>query len=104
MGTVSGPVFGVGFSFFSQVRCRPMNLQKLLQRRFHDALSGLVADPAPYIAMIKPAQDAKHGDYQANCAMSLAKVLDKPPRAIAQEIVQRLKVDDLLQPPEIAGP
>ena len=47
---------------------------------FHDALAGLVADPAPYAAMVKPAQDARFGDYQANCAMSLGKVLGQPPR------------------------
>src|SRR5439155_2557140 len=51
----------------------------------------------------KPTQDAKHGDYQANCAMSLAKTLGKKPRDIAQDIVARLDLGDLLQPPEIAG-
>ena len=30
--------------------------------------------------MLKPVQDPRHGDYQANCAMSLAKVLGKKPR------------------------
>src|SRR6266852_40701 len=97
-------VLRVVHSFLSQVRFRLMNLQRLLQRRFHDALSSLVADPGPYLDMIKPAQDPKHGDYQANFAMSLKKVLAKPPRTIAEEVVGRLKVDDLLQPPEIAGP
>jgi arginyl-tRNA synthetase len=81
-----------------------MNLQRILQQRFHDTLAGMVADRAPYVAMIKPAQDAKHGDYQANCAMSMAKVLGKPPRDIAKMIVDRLKIDDLLHPPQIAGP
>ncbi len=81
-----------------------MNLVRLLQQRFHIALTGLVDDPAPYSALVKPTQDARHGDYQANCAMSLAKVLGKKPRDIAQEIVQRLPQDDLLEPPEIAGP
>ncbi len=77
---------------------------KDLQQRFHDALTGLVPDPAPYAAMVKPAQDARFGDYQANCAMSLGKVLGKPPRAVAQTLVERLRLDDLLEPPEIAGP
>ena len=54
-----------------------MNPLHLLQDRLRTALTGLVADPAPYVAMLKPAQDARHGDYQANCAMALAKVLDK---------------------------
>ncbi|MBV9123346.1 MAG: arginine--tRNA ligase [Planctomycetes bacterium] len=81
-----------------------MNLLQLWQHRFQDALSGLATDPAPYAAMVKPAQDARFGDYQANCAMSLAKVLGRKPREVAQEIVQRLKVDDVAEPPEVAGP
>ena len=84
-----------------------MNLLAQLQQRFHDALVGLVSDPdklAGFVAMIKPAQDPKFGDYQANMAMSLAKELGKKPRDIAADIVARLKVDDLLEPPQIAGP
>lgn len=41
------------------------------------------------------------GDYQCNSAMKLAKVLQKPPRAIATEIVANLQGDWKL---EIAGP
>ena len=81
-----------------------MNVQAELQRRFHDALTGVVPDPAPYAAMVQPAKDARFGDYQANCAMSLGKVLGRPPRAVAQMLVERLRRDDLLEPPEIAGP
>ncbi len=81
-----------------------MTLLQLLQQRLHTALSGLVPDPTPYAEMLRPAQDARHGDYQANCAMSLGKVLGKPPREVAQLIVDRLPLDDVLQPPEIAGP
>src|SRR5260221_14723002 len=81
-----------------------MTLLKLLQQRFHEALTGLVPDPAPYAALVKPAQDPKHGDYQANCAMSLAKVMGKQPRVVAQEIIDRLPLGDMLEKPEIAGP
>ncbi len=81
-----------------------MNLLLLLQNAFRAALSGLVEDPTPYVAMIKPAQDASRGDYQANCAMSLAKVLGKPPRDVAQLLIDLLPRGDLLEPPEIAGP
>jgi arginyl-tRNA synthetase len=62
------------------------------------------ADPAPYLAMVKPAQDARHGDYQANCAMPLAKALGRKPRDVAEEIVRRLPLADMLEQPEIAGP
>ena len=81
-----------------------MNLLALLQQKFHDALAGLVADPAPYEVLVKPTQDSRHGDYQANAAMPLAKVLGQPPRKVAESIVQRLALGDVLEQPEIAGP
>lgn len=81
-----------------------MNPLNQIQNRFRAALNGLVPDVEPYVAMVKAAQDARHGDYQANCAMSLAKVLGKKPRDLAQEIVNRLELNDLLEKPEIAGP
>jgi arginyl-tRNA synthetase len=82
-----------------------MNVLWQLQGKLARALSGLVADPAPYAAMLKPAQDPKFGDYQANCAMSLGKALGgKPPREVAAQIVANLDLGDMLEPPEVAGP
>jgi arginyl-tRNA synthetase len=81
-----------------------MNLIHHIQEIFRSALQGLVPDVEPYIAMVKPTQDLKHGDYQANCAMPLAKALGKKPRDIAQDVVNRLHLGDLLEKPEIAGP
>jgi arginyl-tRNA synthetase len=81
-----------------------MNLQQLIQDRLRAALVGMTADVEPYVAMVKPTQDARHGDYQANCAMSLAKVMGKKPRDLAQEIAGRLDLGDVLEKPEVAGP
>jgi arginyl-tRNA synthetase len=81
-----------------------MNLQHLIQDRLRAALTGMAADVEPYALMVKPTQDPKHGDYQANCAMSLAKTLGKKPRDLAQEIAGRIDRGDLLEPPEVAGP
>jgi arginyl-tRNA synthetase len=83
-----------------------MNLLVQLQERFADALSGVAsAEKLPaHLANIKPASGPKHGDYQANFAMSLAKELGQKPRDIAQQVIDRLKADDMLEPPEIAGP
>jgi arginyl-tRNA synthetase len=81
-----------------------MNVLKRLQATFQEALTGLVDDPAPYVAMVKPVGDPRFGDYQANCAMSLAKVLKRKPPEVAREIADRLPLGDWLQPPEIAGP
>ncbi|MDR2117182.1 MAG: arginine--tRNA ligase [Planctomycetaceae bacterium] len=76
----------------------------ILKDRFRLALAGLIDDPELYLDLIRPSQDAKFGDFQANFAMPLAKKLSKSPRDVAKEIVAQLKIDDLCQPPEIAGP
>ena len=54
--------------------------------------------------MVKPTQDAQFGDFQANCAMPLAKQRGTNPKALAAEIVGKLDISDLCQPPEVAGP
>lgn len=92
------------FFLLNRPHLNEMNPLNLTQEKFRQALAGMTVDVEPYVAMVKPAQDARHGDYQANCAMSLAKALGKKPRDLAQEIVGRLDLGDLLQPPEIAGP
>jgi arginyl-tRNA synthetase len=81
-----------------------MNVLNLLKRKLQEALTGLVSDPILYAAMLKPAQDARFGDYQANCAMPLKKELGGDARQIAQTIVSRLQLEDVLEPPAIAGP
>jgi arginyl-tRNA synthetase len=81
-----------------------MNVLNLLQRKLQEALTGLVSDPTSYAAMLKPAQDARFGDYQANCAMPLKKELGTDARQIAQTIVSRLQLEDVLERPAIAGP
>ncbi|HLQ45083.1 MAG TPA: arginine--tRNA ligase, partial [Planctomycetaceae bacterium] len=81
-----------------------MNALSELRRRFEKVLAELTPDPAPFVAMVKPTQDATFGDFQANCAMPLAKQLGTNPRAVATEIVGKLDVADLCQPPEVAGP
>jgi arginyl-tRNA synthetase len=81
-----------------------MNLVQLLQERFRDALAGLTPDPTPFAAMVKPAQDPRHGDYQANMAMPLAKSLGRKPQEIARQIIDRLDLGDFLEAPQVAGP
>ncbi len=57
------------------------------------------ADP-----LLNPATNPKFGDYQANLAMPLGKQLGKPPRAVAQAVVDQLKLGGLIEKVEIAGP
>ena len=83
-----------------------MHVPQLLQQRFMDALSEFTDQADQYAAMIRATSDPKHGDYQANCAMPLAKHLNdgRNPREVASMLVARLELDDLCEPPEIAGP
>ncbi|MCL2710003.1 MAG: arginine--tRNA ligase [Planctomycetaceae bacterium] len=64
----------------------------------------LASETDSYMEMIRPSQDPKFGDFQANMAMPLAKKLGKPPREVAQQIVEKLDIGDICAPPEIAGP
>jgi arginyl-tRNA synthetase len=81
-----------------------MNLLQEIRERFAVALQPLTDTPEMMLDLIRPSQDAKYGDFQANCAMPMSKVLSRPPRDVAAEIVTHLKIDDLCEPPEIAGP
>ncbi len=55
-------------------------------------------DPA-----VTPATDPRFGDYQSNAAMALAKARKANPRQLAGEIISRLDVGEMCEPPEIAG-
>lgn len=84
-----------------------MNLLAVIQDRFRTALAGLVDDPqevSKLVDLVRPSQDPKFGDYQANFAMPLSKRLGKSSREVAQQVVDTLKIADLCDPPEVAGP
>ena len=80
-----------------------MNLLTLLQERFAAASTSLAGEAAIRSDTIKPTKDPKHGDYQANGAMALAKQLGKKPQDVARELVSRLELEGL-EAPEVAGP
>ncbi len=91
-----------------------MQILEILRQRFATALSLIStassAEPiesdrlAAFSQMVRPATDPRHGDYQANCAMPLAKLLGQSPRAVAEQILKELNWLDLCHEPEIAGP
>lgn len=87
-----------------------MHIPSLLTERFADALAASsfvsrIEDSSRFAAMIRPAGNPKFGDYQANCAMPIAKLLgDASPRDVAAEIIDRLQCEDLCEPPDVAGP
>jgi arginyl-tRNA synthetase len=81
-----------------------MNALAEIRSRFKTALKPLVDSPDELLGMIRPAGDAKFGDYQANIAMPLGKRLGKPPRDVATEIVSGLSLEGLCSGTEVAGP
>jgi arginyl-tRNA synthetase len=80
-------------------------LEDLIASRVRDAIaSGLDAGLADVDPLIRPTQDPRFGDFQANVAMSLAKRLGRKPREVAEAIVGSLDLRGLAAQAEIAGP
>ena len=77
-------------------------VQSLLQQRLEEALCRLQFDRS--LATLTPVADLRFGDYQTNAAMVIAKQEKKNPREVAQQLVNKLEVEDLASTPEIAGP
>ncbi len=53
---------------------------------------------------VEAPRDTKHGDIATNLAMTLTKLIGKPPRAIADAMVAALKKDTSYTSVEVAGP
>ncbi|GAA1381278.1 arginine--tRNA ligase [Luteococcus sanguinis] len=53
---------------------------------------------------MRPATKPQFGHFQSNVALRLAKAEGRPPREVAASIVEKLQLDDLCEPLEIAGP
>jgi arginyl-tRNA synthetase len=81
-----------------------MDFLSELRSRLRIALTSFTDSPSSYVEMLKPSQDGKFGDFQANCAMPLAKQNKQAPRDVASALIEKLDVADLCDPPEIAGP
>lgn len=79
-----------------------MNIHALLISRFKEALTELNAADAP-VPIARSARP-EFGEYQFNGAMALAKRLKQKPRDIADKIVELVKLDDVADKLEVAGP
>jgi len=82
-------------------------LKESIENLLDQALDKLITDgmietkPALQITRTK---DAAHGDFTCNVAMMLAKQAGKPPRDVAQAIIDALGSNDSIEKVEIAGP
>jgi len=76
-----------------------------LKAKFDNAIIAAFGEEMAGIdPMLVPASNPKFGDYQCNVAMSLTKVLKNNPKALAAQIIEKLDISEICQPPEIAGP
>ncbi|MEW7314648.1 arginine--tRNA ligase [Buttiauxella gaviniae] len=80
-----------------------MNIQALLSDKVSQALiaAGAPADCEP---QVRQSAKVQFGDYQANGVMSVAKLLGKPPRQVAELVIANLDLTGIARKVEIAGP
>lgn len=87
-----------------------MNIKENIKQLIEEALdncaqSGLISTKQSPPFVIETPKMKNHGDYATNVAMLIAPQEKKPPRKIAQDIVEHIpKNDDILEKLEIAGP
>ncbi|MGZ0171118.1 MAG: arginine--tRNA ligase [Planctomycetales bacterium] len=81
-----------------------MSALQEIRNRFAPVLASLTDDVDSSLSMIRSSQDPKFGDFQANCAMPLAKKSGAVPRELAQKMVDEVQLDDLCESVEVAGP
>ncbi|MGO8674130.1 MAG: arginine--tRNA ligase [Capsulimonadaceae bacterium] len=74
-----------------------------LNARFQEAVKAAYGldDVDP---LLVEATRPEFGDFQYNAALGLAKKVGAPPRAVAQDIVAQIRLDDLCETPSVAGP
>ena len=67
-------------------------------------LSERVAAVAGIDPELRPATRPQFGHYQTNVALRLANAEGRPPREVAASLVEKIQLDDLCEPLEVAGP
>src|SRR3954447_23260352 len=75
-------------------------LQALLAKKLSD---GLARAGLPDAGELTQATDPRFGDYQTNVALVLGKQRGENPRILAEKIVTHVDVEQLCEPPAVAG-
>lgn len=79
-----------------------MRIERFLDGIASSAIRDALGADAP--AILRPTSDPKHGDYQVNGVMGLAKQLKKPPRELAEKVAEKLREHPAIAKAEVAGP
>ena len=78
-------------------------LHRLLEARLQTAVRALLPEAPLHTVQVRPCPDPRHGDYQSNALMSLARERKMNPRQLATDVLAHLEVSEWCEPPQIAG-
>ncbi len=79
-----------------------MRIERFLEGLGRAAIQKALGSDAP--AALRPTSDPKHGDYQVNGVLPLAKQLKKNPRELAEAVAASLRDEASIASAEVAGP
>ena len=79
-------------------------IQSEIESRLRQAVAQHVDDAEQEKILVRPCSDPKHGDFQSNALMALAKKRGMNPRHLAEKVVGDLRLGDICQSVDIAGP
>jgi arginyl-tRNA synthetase len=79
-----------------------MRIERHLDALGQSALRNVTGSDAP--AIVRPTSDARHGDYQLNGVLPLAKRMGKNPRELAEQVATELRKNPEVASAEVAGP
>ena len=79
-----------------------MRIEQTLETIATEAVKAATGEDSP--ALLKSTTDPRHGDYQVNAALPLAKKLGKNPREIGTTIAAELAKNPAFEKVEVAGP
>lgn len=75
-----------------------------LQASLQAAVRAVLPDADTTAVLVRPCPDARHGDYQSNALIPLAKQRKLNPRQLAEQVKAALDVSELCEAVDIAGP
>ena len=78
-------------------------IESLLNQAIDQLITDQLIETKPELQITRT-KDAAHGDFTCNVAMMLAKQAGKPPREVAQLVIDAMSDDSSIVKIEIAGP
>ena len=78
-------------------------IQSEIESRLRRAVAQHVNDAEQEKILVRPCSDPKHGDFQSNALMALAKKRGMDPRHLAEKVVGDLRLGDICKSVDVAG-